>query len=381
MKFSILFILSIFAFPINAEAAPSLTISGECPGVVTTTVSDVTPDSRFSIFTGTEGGTYTFGGGPCTGATLDLGPTTFLRNLPVDASGSVELNNSISRFRSCGEPMQVLDMADCSVSNVANNPVIADNDGDGFDETNGDCDDGNALVHPHAVEICDNGIDDNCDGSVDTHVLVEDNFDSGLPSSVMINGDGYHGYVGTDGYISLTEESGNQAATVFMNRMVDGNKFNIGVEVYLGNNTGGADGMAIIIADTFKPWFFNPYKRADAFGVNGLSGYAVTLDTYENLESGDPSGNFIGLVELGAHPYPYIATNNTIPTLEDGTTHYVEISMDHGMIEVWLDGVSYMNAEIPGYTVNEAMIGVSGATGGLTNYQSMDDLYVGCEAP
>ena len=39
-----------------------------------------------------------------------------------------------------------------------------DGDGDGFTVSGGDCDDSNASVYPGAVEICSDGIDQNCDG-------------------------------------------------------------------------------------------------------------------------------------------------------------------------------------------------------------------------
>ena len=41
-----------------------------------------------------------------------------------------------------------------------------DNDGDGFSENQGDCNDNNPAINPNALENCD-GIDNNCNGSVD----------------------------------------------------------------------------------------------------------------------------------------------------------------------------------------------------------------------
>ena len=43
----------------------------------------------------------------------------------------------------------------------------ADNDGDGWAQNAGDCDDNNNQVYPGAFEHCSNGIDDDCDGFID----------------------------------------------------------------------------------------------------------------------------------------------------------------------------------------------------------------------
>jgi hypothetical protein len=43
-------------------------------------------------------------------------------------------------------------------------PTLTDDDGDGFTEREGDCDDTNPAIHPGAVDIPDNDIDEDCDG-------------------------------------------------------------------------------------------------------------------------------------------------------------------------------------------------------------------------
>ncbi|WP_437777913.1 putative metal-binding motif-containing protein [Sorangium sp. So ce1097] len=45
-------------------------------------------------------------------------------------------------------------------------PAPQDRDGDGFDASE-DCNDANAKVHPDAAEICDDGIDNDCNLMVD----------------------------------------------------------------------------------------------------------------------------------------------------------------------------------------------------------------------
>lgn len=46
-------------------------------------------------------------------------------------------------------------------------PLDTDNDGDGYSENQGDCDDTDRFISPRAQEICDDGVDNDCDGMVD----------------------------------------------------------------------------------------------------------------------------------------------------------------------------------------------------------------------
>jgi hypothetical protein len=69
------------------------------------------------------------------------------------------------------------------------NPLDSDDDGDGFSENQGDCDDANADLSPSASEVCD-GIDNDCDGTIDD---ADDSVDasSGTEFYTDADGDGY----------------------------------------------------------------------------------------------------------------------------------------------------------------------------------------------
>ena len=68
-----------------------------------------------------------------------------------------------------------------------------------------DCDDADADVHPHADEICNSGVDEDCDGEADECVLVGAVAVSGLPG-ISLDGDGRVATLGdgdADGYDDL----------------------------------------------------------------------------------------------------------------------------------------------------------------------------------
>jgi gliding motility-associated-like protein len=78
-----------------------------------------------------------------------------------DADGDGFGNPLVDTLTCANIPGYVLDNTDCSDNNP--NTTSCDGDGDGF-AADVDCDDTNPAVNPAAVEICENGIDDNCDG-------------------------------------------------------------------------------------------------------------------------------------------------------------------------------------------------------------------------
>ena len=54
---------------------------------------------------------------------------------------------------------------DCSGADLECNPFDRDNDGDGYTENQGDCNDSNPSVHPNALEICGDSTDQDCNGA------------------------------------------------------------------------------------------------------------------------------------------------------------------------------------------------------------------------
>ena len=142
---------------------------------------------------------------------IDEGCTIYTFYADTDADGYGNLNSSVTNYTGIAPAGYVTDKTDCDDTKATVHPdateicgngiddncdgqidegctiytFYADTDADGYGNANSsttnytgiapagyvadktDCDDTKATVHPGAVEICGNGIDDNCDGQVD----------------------------------------------------------------------------------------------------------------------------------------------------------------------------------------------------------------------
>ena len=72
-------------------------------------------------------------------------------------------------------------------------PEAVDDDGDGYTENQGDCNDGNANIYPGAPEICGDGIDQDCDG---VDLTCQDGVVTGSAEGL------YEGYTNTGRYVT-----------------------------------------------------------------------------------------------------------------------------------------------------------------------------------
>ena len=86
-----------------------------------------------------------------------------IRGLPALIAGLL--------FIGCGDKEDTGDTGDTEVTNAdygIPDTYWEDDDGDGYAEEEGDCDDTDAAIHPGAEETDGDGVDSNCNGEDDT---------------------------------------------------------------------------------------------------------------------------------------------------------------------------------------------------------------------
>ncbi|MHC1765897.1 MAG: MopE-related protein [Verrucomicrobiia bacterium] len=133
--------------------------------------------------------TYSAVGSPSTGDwtwTIRVRGHFFNPNLDIDDDtdgftenqGDCDDSNPLIHPGAVDIPANGMD-EDCDGQD-ATDPSLTDDDGDGFSEAQGDCDDSNPLIHSGAVDIPANGIDEDCDGQDATDPSLTDDDGDGF---------------------------------------------------------------------------------------------------------------------------------------------------------------------------------------------------------
>jgi hypothetical protein len=124
-----------------------------------TTLTDYFCPSAPPVCTDSDGDTYAMEGGEC--GPIDCNDTDPAINPAAAENCTDGIDNN------CNGLIDALDPAA-----VGCPPTCTDNDGDGFAVEGGDCgpvdcDDTDGQINPDAIEICSDGIDNNCNGLID----------------------------------------------------------------------------------------------------------------------------------------------------------------------------------------------------------------------
>ncbi|MCB9762864.1 MAG: hypothetical protein H6739_23890 [Alphaproteobacteria bacterium] len=234
-----------------------------------------------------------------------------------------------------------------------------------------DCDDDDSAIHPGATEECDD-VDNDCDGTVDGVVLVDEDFNSTLGADWVLNGTAVQDTTG--GYLSLTEVSGG-TGTAWYADPLPADDFYVSFMFSTGGGT-GADGLGFGWLDPSAASTASIGSGGGGMGLLNLQGYSIEADTYYN--SGyDNNGNHLAV--MGLNGFTNYGDATGIPTLENGGWFLLEAWVSGGVVDVDLDGTNYISGvAISGYALTEAIMGFGGATGGSTNYHYVDDVYIEC---
>ena len=110
---------------------------------------------------------------------------------------------------------------------------------------------------------------------------------------------------------------------------------------------------------------------ASTFGVGGLGGYAVVIDTFLNVS--EPAVPFLAIVQAAA--VPVTLSRVTIPNVRDSANHRLRVRLDAGKVSVWLDGINAIfEFPIVGYVPFSGRWGFTGGTGGASEAHWVTDL-------
>lgn len=99
------------------RGGPTLSMTGNCPGLSTATVTGATPNSNVAIAISLNAGSFTIPGGPCGGTVLGLQQPSLVGIFGSNGAGTVTLSGNLPAGF-CGRRLQAVDLASCTPTNV-----------------------------------------------------------------------------------------------------------------------------------------------------------------------------------------------------------------------------------------------------------------------
>lgn len=139
----------------------------------------------------------------------------------------------------------------------------------------------------------------------------------------------------------------------------------------------GADGMAMAwISD-------GPYAEGwggPRFGIGGLTGFYVEVDTFTNTSFGDPARQHIALGRTSSTTdVEHIAISGPVKELRNTETPLrLRLELDQGAAEIYLDDALVLTASIANYQPFEATFGAGAGTGGSWDEHVVHRLALRC---
>ena len=245
-----------------------------------------------------------------------------------------------------------------------------DKDNDGFyscahGTLAADCDDTIATIHPGGMEIC-NGKDDDCNGTIDE-------LPANLTGSLAVPANTHWALAGSasivNGWAQLTQDVAYQSGALWWNAPYTFDTFDVSATFWIQSKVNGADGMTFAWVPGNAVSVVG--NGASTFGIGGLAGYAIVIDTFLNVN--EPAVPFLAVVQNAA--VPVTLSRVAIPNVHDSLNHRVRVRLDAGKVSVWVDGINYLfELPIVGYAPFNGHWGFTGGTGAASEAHWVTDV-------
>jgi hypothetical protein len=178
--------------------------------------------------------------------------------------------------------------------------------------------------------------------------------------------------------LQLTAATTNEAGSAFWPTAVPGVGISAAFDASIGSGS-GADGLTFTLANASSSTPTALGSAGGGEGFAGITGIAVSLDTYKN--SVNPSSNFVGIA-TGAGPtagtLQYATTNSSIPSLRNTVHHFVVTTFSTGL-NVTMDGTQVLTyaTTLPA----SVLVGFTGGTGGMTDIHAVQNVSITAGPP